>query len=273
MRERIASRTVQDNNRKTSIREEMGIEATQEDLHDRPEEARTAVATDATAMVRFGIGGLLRFLSHAETLRVFERACVRAGVPVKYSQGFNPHPKLSLPLPRPVGVASDDELLVLRLFDADGIPVVDGPYGARQAWQDRTKAALNEALPDDVVVHSVATMRSNASFRPDSARYVFDLGGADRREDIERLKDRIHEILSRESLVVERVAPERREGRRVDIRPFLKSIELRDNRAIVECAISDAGSARVDELMPLLELTAENLTGPVRRRDVIWTIT
>ena len=251
----------------------MGIEATKDNSRGRPDQACAGRATDATAAVRFGIDGLLRFLSHAETLRVFERACVRAGVPVKYSQGFNPHPKLSLPLPRPVGVASDDELLVLRLFDARGIPAEDGPEGAQRAWEDRMKAALREALPEGLVVHSVALMKSSVSFRPESARYVFDFDRADGRTDIEALRERICDILARESVVVERVVPERREGRRVDIRPFLKAIELHQTRAIVECGVSDAGSVRVDELMPLLKLAPQDLSGPVRRTDIAWTIT
>ncbi len=247
----------------------MGIEATTDNAGGRPDQACAGQAADATAAVRFGIGGLLRFLSHAETLRVFERACVRAGVPVKYSQGFNPHPKLSLPLPRPVGVASDDELLVLRLFDARGLPAEDGPDGARQAWEDRTKAALSEALPEGLVVHSVALMQSSVSFRPESARYVFDLD----RADLEALRERIRDLLARESVVVERVVPERRAGRRVDIRPFLKTMELHEMRAVVECGVSDAGSVRVDELMPLLELAPQDLSGPVRRTGIAWTIT
>ena len=250
----------------------MGIEATTDNSQDRSEGSQAGMATDAAAAVRFGIGGLPRFLSHAETLRVFERACARAGVPVKYSQGFNPHPKLSLPLPRPVGVASDDELLVLRLFDPNGIPVEGSPADARQIWQDRMKDGLSEALPDGFVVHSVATMKSNASVHPESARYVFDIDGTNDRTDLGALRDRITEIMACESLVIERVAPPRREGRRVDIRPFLRTIELQETRAIVECGISDAGSVRVDELMPLLELTPEDLSGPVRRRDVTWNI-
>lgn len=231
------------------------------------------MATDVTAAVRFAIGGLLRFLSHAETLRLFERACARAGVPIRYSQGFNPHPKLSLPLPRPVGVESDDELLVLRLFDADGIAVEDGPDGARRLWQARMKEALNEVLPSGIVVHSVAAMRSRTSFQPESARYVFDLDCADGREGVEALRERIDQVMARDRLVVERVAPDRREGRRVDVRPFLRAIELRETRAMVECAVSGAGSVRVDELMALLELEPRDLNGPVRRRDVTWKLT
>ncbi|MDI9432522.1 MAG: TIGR03936 family radical SAM-associated protein [Sedimentisphaerales bacterium] len=251
----------------------MGIEATKENSNDRPEGTPAGWVTDATAAVRFGIGGLLRFLSHAETLRVFERACVRACIPVKYSQGFNPHPKLSLPLPRPVGVVSDDELLVLKLFDAKGIPVEDGPDGARQAWHERMMEALSGALPSDIAVHSIAIMKSTSSFRPETTRYVFDLDRTGGREGLDALGERIRQILARDSLMVERVTPERREGRRMDIRPYLRAIELKETRAIVECGISDAGSVRVDELMPLLELTPHDLSGPVRRTDVVWTIT
>ena len=78
-----------------------------------PDQRMTAVQ-NMSVIVKFGIKGNLRFLSHAETIRLFERACVRAGIKLVYSQGFNPHPKLSLPLPRTVGVESDDDLLYLR---------------------------------------------------------------------------------------------------------------------------------------------------------------
>ncbi len=81
---------------------------------------------DSTAAIRFRIGGALRFLSHAETARLWQRACTRAALPVRYSQGFNPHPRMSLPLPRPVGVAADEELLVVKLCDErQGTPVAD----------------------------------------------------------------------------------------------------------------------------------------------------
>lgn len=57
----------------------------------------------------------LRFLSHRDTVRAVERAAARARLPVKYTQGFNPHPVLSLACPRPVGVASLADLAVMQL--------------------------------------------------------------------------------------------------------------------------------------------------------------
>jgi radical SAM-linked protein len=65
--------------------------------------------------IRYAVDGDLRFISHHDTLRLFERALARAELPVRFSQGFNPRPRMSIVLPRPVGVASRDELLVVEL--------------------------------------------------------------------------------------------------------------------------------------------------------------
>lgn len=221
------------------------------------------VVTDATVAVRFAIGGMLRFLSHAETLRVFQRACARAHLPVKFTEGFNPHPKLSLPLPRPVGVVSDDELLVLRLLDPDGIPAGGSDESRRQAWRDRMKQSLAEALPDPIVVRSVALAPSNASFLAESVDYEFPL-----RPNLDQRR-RVADILDRDSIVVERVAPKRR-GRSVDVRGFLKSLATTDESVVATCAITAGGSIRVDEIMTLLDLTPTDLAGPVRRNHVHW---
>ena len=225
------------------------------------------VVTDATVVVRFVIGDALRFLSHAETLRVFERACARASVPVKYSQGFNPHPKQSLPLPRAVGVAADDEWLVLRVFDAQGFPLGADQEAARLAWEERMQARLAGVLVSGIAIRSVQLVKSNVSIHPVSAEYVFALTRMD------GVRDKITGILAAERLVIERVAPGRPGGRRIDIRPFLKSIRLDGMQVIVECGISDAGSIRVDEIMTLLDVMPTDLTAPVRRTHVTWKTT
>ena len=49
----------------------------------------------------FAIAGDLRYLSHRDTMRAWQRVFVRAQMPLRYSQGFNPHLRFSLPLPRP----------------------------------------------------------------------------------------------------------------------------------------------------------------------------
>ena len=76
--------------------------------------------------IRFVIEGDLRFISHHDTMRLFERALSRAQLPVRFSKGFNPGPRLSLPLPRSVGIASGVELLAVELDDAIEPAVVLG---------------------------------------------------------------------------------------------------------------------------------------------------
>ncbi len=227
----------------------------------------TGATTDATAVVRFAIGGLLRFLSHAETLRVFQRACARAYVPVKFTEGFNPHPKLSLPLPRPVGVASDDELLVLRLSDERGLPDAAGA-----SWPDRMGRSLSETLPREIELKSVEVRRTNAAFVAEVVDYAFPLR-AEATGEVPRVwPDRIAALLSRRSIVIERQPP-RRPARRIDVRGFLQSIRMEAGCIVASCAVTAGGSIRVDEIMQLLELSVFDLAGPIRRGNVTWKTT
>ena len=51
----------------------------------------------------YQVTGVLKFLSHLDLLKLFNRALLRANLPVAYSEGFNPHPKISFGPPRGVG--------------------------------------------------------------------------------------------------------------------------------------------------------------------------
>jgi radical SAM family uncharacterized protein/radical SAM-linked protein len=82
--------------------------------------------------VTFEKRGDARFLSHRNTMDVFERAIRAAGLPARYSQGFNPHMKLSMGPALPLGLESRHEV-----FDVDGI----GPFGAGAA------DAINAKMP------------------------------------------------------------------------------------------------------------------------------
>jgi radical SAM-linked protein len=55
--------------------------------------------------------GDLRFLSHLDLVRAFERGARRAGLPFSFTQGFSPHPKISFGPPLPVGVSSESEYI------------------------------------------------------------------------------------------------------------------------------------------------------------------
>jgi len=210
-------------------------------------------------VIRFRIRGTLRFLSHAETLRVFQRACVRGRISIQYSQGFNPRPRLSLPLPRPVGVESNDELLCLKVHKST-------EDGGRLC--SSVAAELSAQLPDGIELISVDVAGPGASYRPLSATYVLAL----RREFLnDDLKATIERLLASESLDLRRQTDARGSRfRNIDVRGFLTSIEIGEKGIIVECSISGAGSVRVDEVLSLLQLDQSMLAAPIRRTSVRW---
>lgn len=92
--------------------------------------------------VRYTKRGRMRFSSHRDVSRAVERAVVRAAVPMAYSSGFHPHPRISYAGASPTGAASEAEYLELGLAE-----VRDPEQVARE---------LDAALPDGLDVAAVA---------------------------------------------------------------------------------------------------------------------
>lgn len=65
--------------------------------------------------IRYKKTGPMRYISHLDLLRTMERSARRAGLPLAFTEGFNPHPKISFAAPLPVGVEGHDEYLDLEL--------------------------------------------------------------------------------------------------------------------------------------------------------------
>jgi radical SAM-linked protein len=65
--------------------------------------------------IRFCRGEEVKYISHLDIMRLWQRAFNRAGVPLAYSEGFNPHPRISLAAPLALGVTSEAELMDIVL--------------------------------------------------------------------------------------------------------------------------------------------------------------
>jgi len=210
-------------------------------------------------VIKFNIRGNLRLLSHAEMLKVFQRACARAGIKPAYGKGFHPRPKLSLPLPRSVGIETDDDLLCLR------VETSASSFDSKQ-FKDK----LSSHLPEGCKVLTVSKAKVKTKFQASAATYVLPVH---QKYINKKLKSRIERLLAMESLNLKRGrGPNNSKFKNVDVRPFLKSIELDGRNIIVECKISPAGSIRVDEILELLELEYEMLAAPIRRTKVQWQL-
>ncbi len=221
-------------------------------------------------VVKFQIDGTLRFLSHSQTLSVFQRAVIRSGINAQYSQGFNPRPKISLPLPRPVGVESDDELLVMPIsIDSESIYGFTGysDDNQNQSYINDCLHHLSTQLPENCTLQQAEIVREKPHFQTCYASYFFTISP---QEINENLLKRINNLLTNESLVIERSINTTNTSKKIDIRGFLNSIIIEQNSIIVRCKIGTAGSIRIQEIMELLELNMEKLVCPIKRTNVQW---
>jgi len=211
-------------------------------------------------VVRFRIGGRLRFLSHLETMKMFELALKRAGVEFCYSGGFNPRTGLSLPLARSVGLATADDLLCATVW-------IDGA----EASAVEMKKRIAGRLPEGCDIVDVELAGAKTSFTAEWAVYEFPLAGC---VDRERLSKRIEELTGRiergDAVIVERRGRKGAEPRRVDVSGFVESLELANASLVAKCRITPSGSIRVDEILRLLQLTETDIAGAVVRKSVGW---
>jgi radical SAM-linked protein len=128
-------------------------------VRDQPEQQAPPVQR---LRIRYAKRGRLRFTSHRDFSRAFERAIFRARVPMAYSSGFNPHPRISYAGAAPTGSASEAEYLEI------GLAEVQDPEAVRRA--------LEESLPDGLdVVEVVEAPGGSLAELLEASHWLLDL--------------------------------------------------------------------------------------------------
>ncbi len=214
-----------------------------------------------TLLFYFSITGGPSYLSQQETLTMWSRALLRAGIEPAYSQGFNPHPKISLPLPRSVGVEGDQELLAVQTETCD-----------RSA--EDLQSGINTQLPEDCTVFNVQILEGKARRYPGSILYRFEPKFSCWTEAFKQGLDacRRH-IEAGDRVEMVRQRPDERVGRTVDIGVYLQAVGWDERVVEVRCRFSGQGTARVEELLGWVGLRREDLCRPVLRTGIEWLTT
>jgi radical SAM-linked protein len=219
------------------------------------EAANPAPPTVQRVRLRFAKRGRLRFLSHRDVARSFERAVRRAGVPVAHSHGFSPHPRLSWVGAAPTGTASEAEFVEIGL--------------TRPMEPAALAAALDSALPDglDVLAAAVAEGAPLAE-RIEASQWVVELPGV----EPAALRDALDALLAQESVVVERVTPSGR--RTVDVRAALVHADVHDPAVAGPAPSGGAGATPPDRagLCAILAAVVRQTTPAVRPDDVLGAL-
>jgi len=190
--------------------------------------------------VRYAKRGPLRFTSHRDFARAIERAIHRARLPIAYSQGFTPHPKISFASAAPTGVASEAEYLELGMRER--VP----PTELAKALDD----ALSPGL--DIVEAVEARTSDSLADRITASRWRAELPGVAHAA----LESAVAEFLTRQEVLVERLT---KQGRRTF-----------DARAAVHSITSDEGpEGSIGVPCAILDLVVRQVTPSVRPDDVL----
>jgi radical SAM-linked protein len=203
--------------------------------------------------ITFTKQGALRYIGHLDLHRLWERAMRRAGLPISYSQGFHPQPKISLAAALPLGFASRAEVLDVRLNEF--IPA------------EEISSRLKDNLPPDIKVTDVQEVDERLPALQTlvlSAAYDVHLtepvSGSE-------LKRRVEALMMAESLIRER------RGKTYDLRPLIEMLSVitqPDGSAWLKMTLAarEGATGRPEEVLTALEIVPE--TTKVERTRLIF---
>ncbi|MBU5427206.1 TIGR03936 family radical SAM-associated protein [Tissierella pigra] len=187
----------------------------------------------------------LRYIGHLDLMRLFHRSFNRAKIPLKYSEGFNPHPKFSIAHPLSLGIESEEEYMDIDL-----------DYMAVDEFMEK----MNEVLPDDIQItkaiylkkeESIASLISWAFYEIN-----FDIIKDKSKEEIE---DIINTWLCKEEIMITKLKKKGKKKieRQENIKNLIGNIVLKEinhNNVIIDTLIKagDNGNLKPTNLMEAL---------------------
>lgn len=170
--------------------------------------------------LRYAKRGRMRFTSHRDFARAFERAIRRAGLPIGHSSGYTPHPKISYAGASPTGAASEAEFAEIGL--------------TRPMDPAEVRAALDAALPDGLDVVDVVVSPGGAlADLLEASRWSIELPEV----SPEAAQAAVEVFLARDEVLVERMM--KRGLRTFDCRAAVVRLDVDDRAGAQGCAILD----------------------------------
>jgi radical SAM-linked protein len=193
--------------------------------------------------ITFGKFEALIYTSNLDVAKMWERILRRADLPILYTEGFNPRPRIALASALPLGISSECELLDVSLREQillEGLAerlLATSPSGLRIYH-------IQEVTPRSTALQSLVR----------SSEYVIQL-----EETVDRLsvQARIEKLLQAERVMLSK----ERNGKPIpyDVRPLIYSLSLTDNHLITHLAVGERGNLRPDEVLTLLDLQEQAL--------------
>lgn len=189
--------------------------------------------------IQFSKFGPLRFVGHLDLARTWERTLRRANIPLEYTRGYNPRPRLQFASALPLGLSSACELMDIWLTEALDL---DDP----EHWIER----LNATCPTGLRVETLGEVPIKAPALPAQVRQAeYEITLRESSITPEELGKRAKALLAQPAIVRER------RGKTYDLRPLIHDLHLdADGRLIARLSTGEKSNARADELVDALGL-------------------
>jgi radical SAM family uncharacterized protein/radical SAM-linked protein len=204
------------------------------ELYGRKKKKVTSTPSSTVARskirLKWSKGEEVRFTSHLDVLRTFERAIRRCGIPIAYSEGFHPHPRVAFGPPLPLGFVSESEYLDLQLTEP---------------FSNEHLSKLNKSLAQGFRIlegKTIFTKAESLSSAINAALYKAEVPFSEN-----EIQEKIEYILSLRNLMVSRVSKE--ELKEVDIRFDILKLENEDSTLNMLLSLGSAGYAKPQEVL------------------------
>jgi radical SAM-linked protein len=178
--------------------------------------------------VRFTKTGRMRFLSHHDLMRLFERALRRTGLELRMTEGYNPHPVISFPTALGLGIESVDEVLEFEL--------------TRWTAPKQIEKLLGEQLPEGIGIASSEAFDRKQRCAVSYVEYEATCPGQG-----EGLTARIQAFLALKECPVERVSD--KGSKTVEIRQYVMALDAEGDLVYLRIRITDQGTAKPEEVL------------------------
>ncbi|MBP3411150.1 MAG: DUF2344 domain-containing protein [Clostridia bacterium] len=198
-------------------------------------------------LIRFGKNPRLRFISHLDLQRFLHMALNRTGLPIKYSEGFNPHPLMAFGSALALGWTSEYELLDVRL---------SAPMGRK-----RCEEAMRFALPEDLPVLEVKLLEDRDPSIMQlvyASDYHIRLDG----ENAQAVKDQVASFLAEEEVLA--MKKTKSGEKEINIRPLALKVEVCKDGLNARLMLTEKDALKADLLVKTLAERAGVETPEVR---------
>lgn len=207
-------------------------------------------------LVKWTKQGSMRYISHLDIMRLFQRALKRTDIKLKYSEGYSPHPKMSIAQPLSLGYTSRGEYIE---FETQ----------IEMAAED-VMERLNYAMPEGIDIVSCSILNNTKKAMGaiiTKGEYLIGCDEASSEEEIKALCDAVMTLKNQKQILIKKIQKKSGKETEIDIRARISAIDVEEystDRALIRALVDTGSNSNLNPeliIVKLKEYMGEMLSG------------